>query len=80
MSTWRDKDLSSIDLRSLPPEAWGELKAEVHRRARAERSAVARSMLAALRGWMRGAGWCRRIEARSYSASNKRPLYLGGRA
>lgn len=80
MTSWTDIDLSTIDLRTLPAEQWEPLKAEVRRRAHAERTAVLHRLFAAARNRLRGAVARQRLEARSYAASHKQPLYVGGRA
>ena len=51
MPNWSEMDLTTVDLRSLPPEQRGELHAEVQRRARIERAQVLRE----------GGAWLRRL-------------------
>jgi hypothetical protein len=54
-----ERDLSTIDLRTISPEEWQDVKREVVRRARAERARVMRELLRRLACW-----WQRRKQQR----------------
>jgi hypothetical protein len=72
-------DLSRIDLTTLPPEQWEPLKAEVRRRAHAERAQMLRAVFARLRGWIGGRMPRPRLAGDDIASAYKRPLYFGGR-
>jgi hypothetical protein len=79
MEKLSERDLSAIDMRTIAPEEWEDVKREVVRRARAERARVMRELFERLKCWWQGCEQERDPVVQTDASSRNQSLYSSGR-
>jgi hypothetical protein len=79
MEKLRERDLSTIDLRTITLDDWEDLKREVARRAHAERTAATRELVRRLSCWWQARQQRRDQAVHTCESWSKQSLFWSGR-